>query len=163
MRAAALLVLVALSPAVLAFDVNGVALGGREHDVRKAFPSAYCKPLEWKTSAADRRCDDGQIAIGGVKAKITFYLKADAIQGFDVRFDTRDRDKVVANLRSRWGAPLADSVETFARKKGEDRKVHKVRWEKGNEHAVLTAQLERKRATLEAWRGNFAEEIYRVR
>ena len=163
MRAAALLALAALSPAALAFDVNGVALGGREHDVRKAFPSAFCKPLEWKTGAADRRCDDGQISLGGVKAKITFYLKADAIQGFDLRFDTKERDRVASHLKSRWGAPVAEATETISRKNKEDRLIYKVRWDKGNEHALLTAQLERKRAALEAWRGNFAEEIYRVR
>ena len=163
MRAAAFLVFVVLSPAALAFDANGVALGGKENDVRKAFPSAFCKPLEWKTGAADRRCDDGQIAFGGVRAKITFYLKADAIQGFDVRFDTKERERVASHLKSRWGAPVAEATETISRKNKEDRRIYKVRWDKGSEHAVLTAQLERKRATLEVWRGNFAEEVYRVR
>jgi len=38
-----------------------------------------------------------------------------------------------------------------------------MRWEKGAERAVLTSQLDKKRATLEISRGNFPEEIYRVR
>ena len=163
MRVVALLALAALSPAVLAFEANGVALGGHENDVKKAFPSAHCKPLEWKTSAADRRCDDGKIAFGGVRAKITFYLRGDAVQAFDIRFDAKQRDKVAAHAKGRWGAPLAEATETIRRKDKDDRLVYKVRWEKGNEHAVLTAQVEKKRASLEAWRGNFAEEVYRVR
>ena len=148
MRAFALSVLVLAAPAAFGYELNGVPLRGRENQVKKAFPSAYCKPLEWKTGAADRRCDDGQIAFGGVRAKITFYLRGDAVQAFDIRFDTKDRDRIASHLKSRWGAPLAEAVETISRKDKEDRRVYKVRWEKGNEHAVLTAQLERKRASL---------------
>jgi len=163
MKAAVLIVLFTASPAALAFEANGVALGAREIEVKKAFPSAHCKPLEWKTSAADRRCDDGKIAFGGVQARITVYLRGDAVQAFDVRFATKDRNKVAAHAKARWGAPLSEVTETLSRKDKDDRQVYKVRWEKGNEHAVLTAQLERKRGSLEAWRGNFSEEIYRVR
>ncbi|TAK46252.1 MAG: hypothetical protein EPO27_08355, partial [Betaproteobacteria bacterium] len=54
--------------AARAFDVNGVALGAREADVKQAFLSAYCKPLDWKSRAADRRCDDARIAFGGISA-----------------------------------------------------------------------------------------------
>lgn len=163
MRLLLLLALATLSPASLAFEVSGVALGGRESDVKKAFPSAHCKPLEWKTGAADRRCDDAKIAFIGVQGRITVYLKADAIQAFTLRFDTRDRDKVAAHFKGRLGPPLAEVTETISRKGQEDRQVYKARWEKGNDRAVLTAQLEKKRGTLEAWRGNFSEEIYRVR
>jgi len=162
-RFLASLALLAAAPAALAFDANGVALGGREGEIKKAFPSAHCKPLEWKTDAADRRCDDGRIAFGGVPAKITFYLKAGAIQAFDVRFDTADHEKVAAHLKGRWGAPLAEATETIGRRDGGERKVYKLRWEKGRDYAVLSAQLERKRATLEVWRGAFADEVYRVR
>jgi len=163
MKVAALIVLVAASPAALAFEANGLALGAREIDVKKAFPSAHCKPLEWKTSAADRRCDDGRIAFGGVQARITVYLRSDVVQAFDLRFETKDRDKVAAHAKTRWGAPLSEVTEAISRKDKEGRQVYKVRWEKGNEHAVLTAQVARKRGSLEAWRGNFSEEIYRVR
>ena len=163
MRLIALVTLAVLSPTALAFDANGVALGGREVEVKKAFPSAHCKPLEWQTGAADRRCDDSKIAFGGVQARITVYLKAEAIQAFTLRFDTKDRDKVATHLKGRWGPPLAEVTETISRNDQQDRQVYKVRWEKGNDRAVLTAQLEKKRGTLEAWRGNFAEEIHRVR
>jgi hypothetical protein len=163
MKVAALIVLVAASPAALAFEANGLALGAREIEVKKAFPSAHCKPLEWKTSAADRRCDDGRISFGGVQARITVYLRGDVVQAFDLRFETKDRDKVAAHAKTRWGAPLSEVTEAISRKDKDGRQVYKVRWEKGNEHAVLTAQVARKRGSLEAWRGNFSEEIYRVR
>lgn len=153
-----------LVPAALqAFELNGVALGGREADVKKAHPSAFCKPLEWKSAAADRRCDDARISFGGVTARVTFYLKADAIQAFDLRFDSVERDKVTAQLKSRWGAPLSETTETFGRRERNERKIYKARWVKGRDQAVLTVPLDRKRATLSASRGSFEEEIYRVR
>ncbi len=161
-RVLLLVALAAVHPA-LAYDANGVALGGGEPEVKKAFPSVHCKPLEWKTNAADRRCDDGRVSLGGVQAKITFYLKAGAIQAFDVRFDTKDLERLKAHLRSRYGAPLSEATETIARKDREDRQVFKMRWEKGADRAVLTAQLDRKRANLEVSRGSFADEVYRVR
>ena len=163
-----ILILIALSllalPA-LAYDVNGVAIGGKEIDVKKAFPSVHCKELEWRTDAADRRCDDALIQVGGVEAKVTFYLKANVIRAFDLRFDIKDLNKLKAVLKSRWGAPLAEVTETIgARKKGEkDRHVFKMRWEKGEEHAILTAQLEKKRAGVEAAHGKFFDEVYRVK
>ena len=124
-----------------AYDANGVVLGGKEVEVKKAFPSAHCKALEWKSDAADRRCDDSKISLGGVEAKITFYLKAGAIQAFDLRFDVKDLERVRALLKVRWGAPLAEATETIARRDKEDRKVFKMRWEKGSDRALLTAQL----------------------
>lgn len=162
----AFLLLLALPAA--AYDVNGVRLGGREIDIRKAFPSVHCKELEWRTDAADRRCDDARIALGGaggVEAKATFYLKAGAIRAFDLRFDTRDLERVKTLLKARWGAPLAEATETIGArgKEQKDRKVFKMRWETGEERAILTAQLEKKRASLEAARGNFFDEVYKVR
>ena len=152
-----------LSFPALAYDANGVGLGGREIDVKKAFPAAHCKALEWKSNAANRRCDDARISFGGIDAKITFYLKADAIQGFDLRFDSRDLERMKSLLRSRYGAPLAEATETIARRDKSERKVFKMRWEKGADRAMLTAQLERKRADLEVSRGSFADEIHRVK
>jgi len=163
MRIAALLVLALLALPAFAYDVNGVALGGREIEVRKAFPSARCKALEWKTAAADRRCDDAKISLGGVRAAITVFLKADAIQAYDLRFDRRDLERVKSHLRARWGAPLAEATEVIARSDKGDRKVFKMRWERGADRALLVAQLEKKRATVEVSRGSFPTEIYRVR
>ena len=93
----------AAAGAAHAFDANGVTLGASEAQVKKAFPSALCKPLEWSSRAADRRCDDGKIAFGGAEARITFYLRKGAIQAFDVRFDTKDLDRVSAFVKSRYG------------------------------------------------------------
>jgi len=149
--------------AAAAYDVNGVDLGGKEADVLKAFPSARCKPLEWKSDAADRRCDDAHISLGGADARITVFFKAGAIQAMDLRFNGKDLDRVKEALRARWGAPQAEATEVFEAKGKNDRSVYKLRWEKGADRAVLTSQLDRKRATLEISRGNFPEEIYRVR
>ena len=152
-----------LSLPAIAYDVNGVRLGGREVDVKKAFPSVHCKALEWKSNAADRRCGDARISLGGVLARITVFLKADVIQAYDLRFDVKELERVKAHLKARWGAPLAEATEVIARRDKEDRKVFKMRWEKGADRALLVAQLEKKNATLEVSRGRFPEEIYRVR
>ncbi|HEX2651596.1 MAG TPA: hypothetical protein VHN19_16835, partial [Burkholderiales bacterium] len=61
MRILILIALAFLALPALAYDVNGVAIGGKEIDVKKAFPSVHCKELEWRTDAADRRCDDALI------------------------------------------------------------------------------------------------------
>jgi hypothetical protein len=159
-----LLFLLALFPAIAAaFDANGVSLGGKELDVKRAFPSIHCKPLEWKSDAADRRCDDARISFGGIDARITLYLKADAIQAFDVRFDIKDLERVKAYLRQRWGAPLSEATEVIAKKDKTDRRIFKMRWEKGADSAVVTSQLEKKRVDLEVSRGKFGDEIYRVK
>jgi hypothetical protein len=155
--------LLALSLPASGYEVNGVDLGGKELDVKRAFPSAHCKALEWKSDAADRRCDDSKISLGGVEARITVFLKADVIQAYDLRFDMKDLERVAAHLKARWGAPLAETTEVIAKKDKKDRKVYKARWEKGADRALLAAQLEQKRAAVEVSRGNFPEEIYRIK
>lgn len=165
MKIALTAILLAFALPAAAYDVNGVALGGKEIDVKKAFPSVHCKELEWRTDAADRRCDDARIPLGGVQAKVTFYLKAGVIRAFDLRFDIKDLEKVRAHLKARWGAPLAEVTETIgARSKDQkDRQVFKMRWEKGADRALLVAQLEKRRAGVEVARGNFFTEVYRVK
>ena len=73
-----ILLLLLLSPALAfgAFDANGVKLGDNELAVKKAFPGIRCKPLEWKSDAAERRCDDARVAFAGVESRVTIYLKA---------------------------------------------------------------------------------------
>ena len=158
-----LIVLLAAPLAAAAYEINGVKLGGSELDVRKAFPTAHCKALEWKSNAADRRCDDAQISLDGVKVRFTSYTKNDVIQAFDLRFDFKELERVKNSLKSRWGAPLAEVTEVFAQKDKPDRKVFKMRWEKGGDRAILSAQQDKRNVTVEVSRGNFPEEIYRVR
>lgn len=164
MRTALLFLLgLAALPAAAAYDANGVVLGASEKDVKKAFPSALCKPLEWKSSASDRRCDDAKIAFAGVEARITVYLKADAVQAFDVGFNTSDLDKVTAHLKVRYGKPAAEAKDTIERAGKEPRVIYKAFWENGKDRASLVVPMEKKRAQLTVSRGNWEEEIYRVR
>jgi len=157
----ALILLLAAAPGAT-FDADGVALGAREAEVRRAYPGARCKAMDWKTDAADRRCDEAPVRFGGAEARISFYLRKDAVQAFDVRFDAGDLARVAGYLKQRYGEPDADRVETFARG-GEERQVRKVRWKRGADQAVLSAQLGRRRAELNVWRGNFDTEVYRIK
>jgi hypothetical protein len=156
------LILLLAAPPAGPFDANGVALGAPEAEVRKAYPEARCQAMDWKTDAADRRCDDAQARFGGAQARSSFYLKRDAVQAFDVRFGAGDLERVVGYLKSRYGAPDVERVETFRRGK-EERRVRKLRWKRGGDQAVLSAQLGRDRAELNVWRGDFDAEVYRFR
>jgi hypothetical protein len=162
MRFLLLLLFVPL-PAHAAYDANGVPLGGSEKDVKKGFPSAYCKALEWSSSAADRRCDDAKVAFAGTEARVTFYLKKDVIQAFDLRFDTKDLDKVVAHLKARYGKPHSEVKDTLEKPGKQVRETYKALWESGADRATLVAQMEKKRSALTVSRGNWEEEIYKVR
>lgn len=145
------------------FDVNGVKLGDKEEAIKKAFPSVRCKPLEWKSDAADRRCDDAKIAFVAIEARVTFYLKADAVQGFDLRFDQQHVSTVAEYLKKRWGKPFSEGRDTIVRKDKEPRESYKVLWEQGRDRALLSSLSTAKRANLTVSRGNFEEEIYRIR
>lgn len=155
--------LAAALPAAAALDVKDVALGASEREVRQRFPSVHCKALEWQSRAADRRCDDSRVSLGGVDVQVTFYLRKGAVEAFDVRFDTRDLGRLVAFLKGRYGKPVSETKEAFQRKDARERYVYKALWESGKDRAVLTAQLEKRRASMLVSRGDFDEEIYRVR
>lgn len=157
-----ILMLLAL-PAAAAYDVKGISLGAAEREIRRALPSVHCKALEWESKAADRRCDDSRVGFGGVEVKVTFYLKKDAVEAFDLRFDTKELDRFVTFLKSRYGEPQSETRDTYERKGKSSRQVYKALWERAGERAVLTAQLEKRRASLLVSRGDFDEEIYRVR
>ena len=146
-----------------AFDANGVKLGDSETAVKKVFPGIHCKVLEWKSDAADRRCDDAKIAFGGIEARVTFYLKSDAVRGFDVRFDNSNLTPVTDYLKRRFGKPVSEAREKIVRKGKEEREVFKVLWETGQDKALLSSLSTGKRASLSVSRGNFEEEIYRVK
>lgn len=144
-----------------AYDANGVALGATESEIRKHYPGARCKALEWASKAADRRCDDARVRFAGVESRITFYLRKDAVQAFDVRFDTRHADKVAGFLKSRYGNPVSEQREPS--EKGDKVEVYKLLWEAKGERALLVAVQDARRGSLLVSRGNFEEEIYRVR
>lgn len=164
MRNIALALLLAwLVPAQAALDIKDIAIGAKEQDVKRQLPSANCKPLQWESKAADRRCDDSRVAFGGVEVQVTFYLKKDVVEAFDVRFNTRELDRFVSFLKSRYGNPETETRETIAGKGDKPREVYKALWQNGKQRAVLTAQLEKRRATMLVSRGDFEEEIYRVR
>ena len=166
---ALLLLLLALTLALPAraadkpFAVNGVGLGSVEADIKKRYPAAHCKPLEWKTDAADRRCDDSRVVVQGSESRITYYLKAGSVVAFDVRFDSTETPRFVRGLRGDWGAPKSESKDVIAKKGKEDREVYKALWEQGRDRALLTSMQDKKRAQLEVSRGGFADEVYRVR
>ena len=162
-RLAAILVALLVQPAAAAFDVREIPLGAKEQDVKRKLPSAHCKPLQWESKAADRRCDDSRVSFGGVEVQVTFYLRKDAVEAFDVRFDTKELERFVAFLKTRYGAPLSENRDTFERQGDKPRQVYKALWQNGAERAVLTAQLEKRRASMLVSRGDFEEEIYRVR
>jgi uncharacterized protein YxeA len=157
-----LLLLLAL-PASAALDVKEIALGANERAIKLKFPSAHCKALEWQSKAADRRCDDSRVGLGGVEAQVTFYLKKDVLEAFDVRFETRELERFVKFLKSRYGEPKSEEKDSYERKGKSARQVYKALWESGKERAVLVAQLEKRRASMLVSRGDFDEEIYRVR
>ena len=162
----ALLALLACAPALAfaaAFDANGVKLGDNELAIKKSFPGIHCKPLEWKTDAADRRCDDAKVVFGGVEARMTFYLKSDSIRGFDVRFDSSHMTPVSVFLKRRYGAPVSESRDKIVRQGRQEREVFKILWEEGKDKALLSSLSTGKRASLSVSRGNFDDEIYRVK
>jgi|ERR1700694_82939 len=163
MRRISLLAFVLACAPALAYDANGVALGAHESEVKKKFPSIHCKELEWKSKAAERRCDDSQAVLGGTEVRITFYLKKDAVEAFDVRFDIKDAERLAGFLKSRYGVPVSEVRDTIESGGKAARQIYKVLWEKGKERAVLVAQMDKRRGTITVSRGDFEEEIYRVR
>jgi hypothetical protein len=162
MKSALLLALggLAVTTSAAAFDAIGIKLGDRESAVRRALPSAHCKPLEWSSRAADRRCDDAKVAMAGTTVRATFYIKNDVVQAFDLRFHSRDAQQVASFLKTQFGQPVSETQEAPADKPG--RSVYKVLWQKGKDKAFLVSQTQSRRASVLVSRGNFDEEIYKV-
>ena len=150
-------------PAQAALDIKDIAIGAKEQDIKRKLPSVNCKPLQWESKAADRRCDDSRVAFGGVEVQVTFYLKKDAVEAFDVRFNTSELERFVSFLKSRYGKPETEAKESVGGTGDKAREVYKALWQNGKQRAVLTAQLEKRRASMLVSRGDFEEEIYRVR
>lgn len=146
--------LVASASAHAVLDAEGVAIGASEAEVRKQYPSAYCKPLEWTSRAADRRCDDGRGRFAGASVRITFYLKKDAVEAFDVRFDRRDAERLATALVERYGKPAVDKRSAAG--------ITLV-WSEKPVRGVLTWSADKRRGQLLVARGNFEDEIYKIR
>lgn len=145
-----------LCTAYAAYDVNEVRLGASEQEIKQKVPQANCRPLEWPSRAADRRCDDSRMIFAGVDASVTFYLRKDAVEGFDVRFDHRDVAGILKYLRERYGAPVFEGPGPVVARWEDKRKS-------GTEQAVLSSEKGRRRASLLVSRGTFEDEIYKVR
>jgi hypothetical protein len=163
LRVVAAALMLAPAMALAAFDANGVKLGDNELAIKKAFPGIHCKALEWKSDAADRRCDDAKVPFGGVEARITFYLKSDSVKAFDVRFDSGHVNPVAEFVKRRYGAPVSEARDKIVRKGKEEREIFKILWEQGADKAILSSLSTGKRASLSVSRGNFDDEIYRVK
>jgi hypothetical protein len=141
-------------PAQAQFEANGVKLGDAERLVLERFPSAHCQPLQWRSRAADRRCDDSRARIDGIETRITVYLKGGAVQALDLRFRTAEAPRFAKLLTEQLGAAPTE-------KRGE--KTRTLQWKKAGEQALLTTEPGERRATLLVWRGDFNDEIYKVR
>jgi hypothetical protein len=135
-------------------DLDGLSLGANERAVVQRLPNAHCQPLEWESRAADRRCDDSRVLLAGLEVRVTAYLKQDAVQAYDVRFDSRDAARLAKIASAHFGAaPAVKDTE----------KAHTLQWRAGGEHGVLSTQQGQRRASLLVWRGDFYDEIYKVR
>jgi len=145
------------------YDADGVPLGASEAKVKKRFPSARCKALEWASLAADRRCDDGRAVFAGMESRITFYLRKDAVEAFYVRFDVKFTERMASTLKGRYGKPSSEERETPDRPDAPPRQLYKLLWEGKGERALFTSLSDKRRASLLVSRGKFEEEIYRVR
>jgi len=155
--AAAWLALAALAASATAyaqFDANGMKLGDPERRVGERFPNAHCQPLQWKSRAADRRCDDSRAHVAGLEVRITAYLKDDAVQALDLRFQTSQVERFTKLVTEQFGRPPVEKRTEKARL---------LQWKKNGEQALLTTEPGERRATLLVWRGNFNDEIYEVR
>ena len=137
-----------------AFDANGVRLGDAERVVKQHFPSAHCQPLQWESRAADRRCDDSRAIISGHEARITVYLKMDAVEALDIRFESGKAESFAKLATERFGRPPVEK---------DNEKTHTLAWRKNGERALLSTVRGQRSATLLVWRGSFYEEIYKVR
>src|SRR3954469_18865402 len=107
-RTTGLLLLLAAANARASYDLNDLTLGASEAQIKKNFPNAYCRELEWPSGAAERRCDDSRISVAGVDASVTFYLKRGAVEGFDVRLARRERGGGKDFLVKRYGKPASE-------------------------------------------------------
>jgi hypothetical protein len=140
--------------ALAGFDANGVALGDAEQVVKRHFPNAHCQALQWRSRAADRRCDDSRVEVAGFEGSITFYLKDGAVAAVDLRLLNRDAARFAKLATERYGAPPREKTSE---------KAHTLEWRRNGERALLSTLEGQRRASFLVWRGDFYDEIYKVR
>jgi hypothetical protein len=70
---------------------------------------------------------------------------------------------VTALLKKRYGEPQSETKEAFEREGKAGTQTYKALWETGKDRAVLVVPLEKKRGQLTVSRGDWEEEIYKVR
>ena len=85
---------------------------------------------------------------------VTFYLKADAVEGVDVRFERGQLERMSKFLVERYGKPAAQKASALG---------NTIEWKSKGERARLSGEQGRRRASLLVWRGAFEDEIYKVR
>ena len=144
--------LVVALPALAALDVNELKLGASEKEVKQRFPGVHCRPLEWPTNAADRRCDDSRVKVSNLEASITFYLRQDSVEGFDLRFEKAVLPAMGKHFLDRYGKPVVADRDDIV-----------YEWKVDGERARLTSEKGRRRASLFVWRGTFEDEIYKIK
>ena len=149
------LVSLLLVPAAFAASaIDGLSLGASERAVRQRLPNAHCQPLQWQSRAADRRCDDSRAMLAGMEVRLTVYLKDDAVEAYDIRFESRDAARMEKLATEHFAAkPVAR----------ENEKTRTLHWRANGERGLLSAQPGERRASLLVWRGDFYDEIYNVR
>jgi hypothetical protein len=67
----------------------------------------------------------------------------------------------VAYLKNRYGAPASEKREKLEKRRESD--LYRLHWQKDGERAVLTAQTDKRRGFFTVSRGDFEEQIYRLR
>ena len=78
-------------------------------------------------------------------------------------FQVDDLERVTAVLKKRYGAPLSETKEAIQREGKPGAEIYKALWETGKDRAVLVVPLEKKRGQLTVSRGDWEDEIYKVR
>ena len=90
--------------------------------------------------------------MANLDGSVTFYLRQDAVEGFDLRFEKAVLPAMSKHFLERYGKPVIADREDIV-----------YEWKAGDERARLTAEKGRRRASLLVWRGTFETEIYKVK
>ncbi len=87
-----------------------------------------------------------------LEASVTFYLRKDSVEGFDLRFEKAVLPVMSKHFLDRYGKPVIENKEDIV-----------YEWKAADERARLTSEKGRRRASLLVWRGTFEQEIYKIK